>query len=444
MIRFIKHIFLSARFFLFGGIISAVYALSFAFPLIMAVAHVAMLVLAVVSVLDAILLFLSKEPVKCTRAVPNVLSLSDENSIRLILTNNLSFKLKVKIIEELPYQLDIRDFNLNLFLNAFEKKKVEYTIRPLTRGKYNFGNANIFISSPLRFIVRRHICVIADELAVYPSILQMKKYELMAVRSITHYQGLKKIRKIGHSYEFEQIKTYVPGDDTRSINWKASSRTGTIMVNQYEDERSQPVYAIIDRSRSMLMPFNGLSLLDYSINTSLAISNIVLRKHDKAGLLTFSNKIGSVIKAEKHNKQLHKILNALYSAKESSNEANYELLYSAVRNFIHGRSLLFLYTNFESIYSLERVLPILRKLNRLHLLVVMFFENTELKDFIHEECRNLLDIYQQTAGRKFLSEKQYIIQELHKHGIQTIKSKPEDLSINTINKYLELKSRGYI
>ncbi|MGD2033952.1 MAG: DUF58 domain-containing protein [Bacteroidales bacterium] len=216
------------------------------------------------------------------------------------------------------------------------------------------------------------------------------------------------------------------------------------MVNQYEDERAQPVYSVIDKSRIMKMPFNGLSLLDYAINSSLMISNIALRKHDKAGLLTFGNKLGTFIKAGKQYSQLRKILIALYAEKESIAEANYELLYSAIRSFIRGRSLLFLYTNFESIYALERVLPLLRKINRMHLLALIIFENTELIEFADKPCEDLFDIQLQTTAKDFIQQKDLILQELFHHGIQTIRTKPEDLSLNTVNKYLELKARGYI
>jgi uncharacterized protein (DUF58 family) len=184
--------------------------------------------------------------------------------------------------------------------------------------------------------------------------------------------------------------------------------------------------------------------LDYAINTSLVISNIALQKYDKAGLLTFTDKLGSVIKADNRKSQLTNIIHALYNEKEHSLEANYELMYSGIRNLIKGRSLIFLYTNFESTYALERVLPILRKINKLHLLVVMFFENTELKELAEKDCITTMDIYSQTIARKQIMEKTVIQQELLKFGIQTIKSKPEELSINTINKYLELKARGMI
>lgn len=279
---------------------------------------------------------------------------------------------------------------------------------------------------------------------VYPSIIQMKNFELKAFDRVSFQSGIKKMRRLGHSYEFEQIKNYVRGDDFRSINWKASSRRATLMVNQYQDERAQQVYSIIDKSRAMRMPFNGLSLMDYAINTSLVMSNIALQKHDRAGLLTFSDTIGTTIKADRKPNQLNKIMVALYKEKERNLEANYELLYHSARKLIKGRSLLMLYTNFESMYALERVLPILRRINNLHLVVVVFFENTEIKDFVKTSVKNVEEIYHQTIAQKFLYEKVQMVQKLKQYGIQAILTKPEDLSVNTINKYLELKSRGLI
>jgi uncharacterized protein (DUF58 family) len=216
------------------------------------------------------------------------------------------------------------------------------------------------------------------------------------------------------------------------------------MVNQNEDEKSQLVYCVIDKGRAMKMPFNHLSLLDHSINTALVISNIILRKSDKAGLLTFSDKMGTLVKADRGGTQLRRIMEALYWQKESQQESNYEMLYTGIRNMIKSRSLLFLFTNFESPYAMERILPLLRSINRMHLLVVIFFENTELVELSHHQAQNIAEVYKQTIAQKLVVEKQQIVQELNRYGIQSILTKPEELAMNTINKYLELKSRGLI
>jgi uncharacterized protein (DUF58 family) len=216
------------------------------------------------------------------------------------------------------------------------------------------------------------------------------------------------------------------------------------MINQYEDEKSQQVYCIIDKSRVMHMPFHGLSLFDYAVNASLVISNIVLGKQDKAGLITFAETPKALVKAERSKTQLRKILDTLYKEKEGAVEANYESMYMTVRNFVNGRSLLFLYTNFESTYALQRVLPQLRKLNDQHLLVVIFFENTEITTRTSEGVETLEDIYTQVTAEQYILTKAQLVQQLKQHGIMSILTKPENLTVTTINKYLELKSRGMI
>ncbi len=444
MIRIIKNINFQQRVFLVFVVVIFVFAFSFVLKWLFPLAQFLLILGLLASVFDVFLLFSKNVNFEAERTQANLLSLGDINKIQLKISNHSDFDFYLKVIDELPEQLQIRDFAMLLQISRKETKILEYEIFPTSRGKYEFGDVNIFVVSRIGLVSRKISIKSKSEVAVFPSIIQMKKYELNAIKSMNNMVGFKKIRQIGHSYEFEQIKNYIPGDDNRSVNWKASSRKGELMVNQYEQERLQQVYSVIDKSRSMKMPFNGLSLLDYSINTSLVISNISLQKYDKAGLLTFSDRMGSVIKADNRKNQLTNILHALYNEREHSFEANYELLYSGVRNLIKGRSLIFLYTNFESIYALERVLPILRKINKLHLLVVMFFDNTELKELSEKESSTIMDIYTQTIARKQLMEKMLIQQELLKHGIQAIKSKPEDLSINTINKYLELKARGMI
>lgn len=444
MIRILKNINFLQRFFMLYAMIIFVFAISFVLKWLFPIAQTLLIVAVILSFLDAIVLFSKNIRFEVSRKHSNMLSLGDKNKIHISIKNRSNFTLDLKVIDELPEQLQIRDFAMYLKILKGDTKNIEYEIFPTSRGRYEFGNVNIISQTKLGLISRIDSFELKSEVAVFPSIIQMEKYELNAIKNSSHLVGFKKIRQIGHSYEFEQIKNYTPGDDNRSVNWKASGRRGDLMVNQYEQERLQQVYSVIDKSRSMKMPFNGLSLLDYAINTSLVISNISLQKYDKAGLLTFSDKIGSVIKADNRKKQLTNILHALHNEKEHALEANYELFYSGVRNLVKGRSLIFLYTNFESIYALERVLPILRKINKLHLLVVMFFENTELKELAEKDCNTVMDIYSQTIARKQILEKTLIQQELIKHGIQAIKSKPEDLSINTINKYLELKARGMI
>jgi len=440
----IKNLYLTNRFFILFGLIAGLFVLSFMVDILFPVAQTCLVLGIALVFIDCFLLFNESVKVKAKRNLSKVFSLGDENSVKIDLHNQSNQLLNLQLIDELPPEFQKRDFNIELTLDPDQAQTIAYELRPVKRGAYTFGAINLFLSSKLGLIQRRLKQEQEMTVPVYPSIIQMKQFELRAFDRVTNQKGIKKMRRLGHSYEFEQIKSYVRGDDHRSINWKASSRRATLMVNQYEDERAQQIYSIIDKSRAMKMPFDGMSLIDYAINTTLAISNIALQKHDRAGLITFSDTIGATLKAERKSNQLNKIMAILYKEKERNLEANYELLYHAARKLVKGRSLLLLYTNFESTYAMERVLPILRRINTIHLLVVVFFDNTEIREFAQKEVKTTEDIYLQTIAQKYLSEKEQMVQKLKQFGIQAVLTRPEDLTVNTINKYLELKSRGLI
>lgn len=418
--------------------------LSHPFPFLLIPAKILLLVFVLISMADAFFLFSKSIQFACIRKISSVLSMGSDNSIKLSIRNMSSITFAIEIQEELPVQFQERNFSMHTILHGNEKQNIQYTLRPISRGEYQFGNTILFIKSKLGLVNRRIELATAQSVAVYPSILLMKQLELKTFTRISHHFGIKKLRRIGHSYEFEQIKNYVRGDDYRSINWKATSRRSELMVNQYEEEKSQQIFCILDKSRSMRMPFDGLTLLDHSINTALVLSNTAIKKDDKVGLLTFSNTINRIVKPDKGNRQLKTILEALYKEKEHILESNYELLYQSIRTTVKGRSLIFLFTNFESYQALERVLPYLRRINNTHLLVVIFFENTELSNFASTDAKDTEEIYQQTMAKKNMQEKTLIMNELRKYGIQSILSKPEALPLNSINKYLELKARGLI
>ena len=394
--------------------------------------------------IDLLLLYRVKKGVFARRIAPERLSNGDENEISIYIESFYSFATDIEIIDEIPHQFQKRDVLFKTELTSRQHKLLNYLLRPTKRGEYEFGMVRVYVQSPLRFVSRRFNFNQAEILPVYPSFLQMRKYELMAISNRLNEIGIKKIRRLGQSMEFEQIKNYVAGDDYRTVNWKASARQGNLMVNTFTEEKSQHVYCIIDKSRSMKMPFDGLSLLDYSINASLVLSSVALLKEDKAGLITMSDKKGAVIPAEKRPTQLNKIMEVLYREKTRYLETNMELLYTTIRSTLKQRSLIVMFTNFESASALERQLPFLKRIAKFHLLVMVFFENTELKELSEQPAVNVEGIYIKTIAEKFVYEKKLIVRELARHGIQSILTVPQNVTINTINRYLEIKAKQKI
>lgn len=406
--------------------------------------YFALATLIILGALDYYFLFRTKKGLFGRRTHADRFSNGDDNVVQITIESRYLFSVAIEVIDEIPVQFQRRDILFKALAKANQIVVINYELRPVKRGAYHFGTINVFVSTAIGLVSRRYKFEQPAEVPVYPSYIQMRKYQLMAISNRLTEMGVKKVRKIGHSMEFEQVKEYVNGDDYRTLNWKATARKGSLMVNSFTDEKSQPVYCVIDKGRAMKMPFEGMSLLDYAINASLVLCNVALGKQDKAGLATFSEKAGVFLQANRTSTQMQLILETLYNQKTRYLESNFEQLYSTIRRKINQRSLIVLFTNFESLTGMQRHLPYLRKIASHHLLLTVFFENTELRSVVTSATIGVEDVYIKTVAEKFAYEKRLIAKELQQYGILTVLTAPKDLTVNTINKYLELKSRQLI
>lgn len=421
--------------------IVVLFILSFFIPPLFNAARLFLLLLVVLILVDAIVLYAKPRALTAKRIVADRFSNGDDHSIDIPINNHYTFTIKVKLIDELPFQFQQRNRKREALLRGGLAHHFIYTVRPIQRGEYTFGNINAFITSPMALVQRRYIFEAAQTIPAYPSFQRLKRYRLIAVANRMNETGNRRLRKLGSSMEFEQIKDYVIGDDNRNVNWKATARRGQLMVNTFTDEKSQHIYCLIDKGRNMKMPFEGMTLLDYAVNASLALTNIALLKHDRAGLLTFASHPETFLPAERKGAQMEKILESLYRQQTHFAETDFEALYTHVRSKIKSRALLVLFTNFESIPGFQRQLPYLRKIARHHLLLVVFFENTELKALREKPAGSLEDIYIKTIADKFAFEKKLIVKELRQHGILSLLTTPQQVTVSAINKYVELKAR---
>jgi uncharacterized protein (DUF58 family) len=436
------NLYLKNRFYICLGACIVIFLIAFSYPKMLNFGWASFTILGILVVVDFIILWQSANHILPTRKVNQKLSLGDKQKINYSLVNEGTINLDFEYTDELPFQFQHRGYIRKGGIEKNAALEFPYHIQPTLRGAYDFGQLHVYISSPFLGLIQRKVTYnIPETVAVYPSFIQMKKYEMQVFSQTASLAGIRRVREIGENDEFEHIRNYSQGDNIKSINWRATSRRNELMVNQYENSKSQMVYTIIDKGRSMKMPFNGLTLLDYAINTSLVVSNIVLRKYDKAGLITFSDKVGAMVKADSQQHQLQKITKHLYDQTTGFKESNFELMFYTLRSQISRRSILLFFTNFELPYEMRRNLKFLKSLNQKHLLVLIMFINTELESAQFKDTRKMKDIYYKTFAQRTIIEKEKIANELRANGIQVILTKPEDLSINTVNKYLEIKAK---
>ncbi len=439
-----RSLFFGVRCYLSMGSTVLLFVASYFFPALFFIAQLAFVALLVLVLLDAVLLFSSAAPVKVQRHVAARFSNGDENEVRISIQSSFRFPVFLSVMDELPFQFQQRNHVLKARLKPGADHEFRFSLRPLERGAYHFGNTNVFAASPFRLVKRRLVFEQEQVVKTYPAFSQLREYTLQSFADRLQELGIHKKRVVGHSMEFDHIKEYSRGDDVRRLNWKATARRGNLMVNTYVEERSQQVYCVIDKGRTMKMPFEGLTLLDYAINATLIFSNIVLQKGDKAGVATITAQQMDMLPASNKKTQLNKVLDMLYAQETQWQESDYEKLSASLRSSFSQRSLLILFTNFESMSGMRRQLPYLRRLARHHLLLVVFFENTALKKITEQAATSVEGIYKQVIAQQFVYEKRLIARELSQYGILSLLCTPQQLTVQVINKYLELKSRMLI
>lgn len=392
---------------------------------------------------DLIWIIFEQNPITLEKSVPEICSLGDSFEITLTVKNKSIFIWNLYLIDEAIPIPAIDHFDIRFTLFPASVKSFKNALYPSKRGEFQYKNSYIYLSSYIGFFSRRLKFTTDKKLKVIPGLSEVKKYSLINKANNLEINKSIASKRLTHSYEFEQIKQYVAGDDIRNINWKSTSKHVSIMTNHYTEEKSQQVYCIIDKSKNMGLSYKGLSLLDYAIKSSVSLLKIAVDKGDQIGLITFTNKIETLIKASAQNLQLKRIVNHLFKEEYLFNESDYQKLYFGISKIIPNRSLILFYTNFENRNSLKRNLPVLLALSKKHLLVLILFEDPELEEYAYKSNSKDKAVIT-TLSRKYHIEKYKMASELEKNGIRCILTTPEKLNGKTISTYLELKYKHLI
>lgn len=436
----LRDFFPTHRFFLLGAVMGVLLVLAGFFKALLAAVLVFGLVFMVAGLLDFLVLSSVRTYKPPKRLLPERLSLGDQQAVKIRFFSPYRTILSCRIIDELPYALQVRDLVLEGMAKPNEVNGMEYSIRPQHRGIYAFGGLHLFFRGKLGLLERRFSSPLHEELAVYPSFLQLRKAQLRATANRALPAGGRLIQQRGISTEFDHVRDYSRGDDVRTLNWTASARAQRLMVNTFMDEKAQQVYVLIDKGRLMKGRFNGLTLLDHAINATLMLAWVALRRGDRFGLMTYTDRLGDVMPPVRGNAQFRQVMELLYRQETEFPDSSAEVAAVRIRKGIGQRSLLVHFTHFETYNGYRRQAPWLYAMGRKHLLMVVFFENPALQALHHQAPVNLEDIAVRTVADKFSFERDRIVEDLRQHGILALKSLPGELSVDVMNRYLALKA----
>lgn len=431
--------FFTRRFYTLATLVVLFLASGYGWSPLFAVGQAALWFLAAAVAGEALWLYLPRRGLEAGRTMADRFSLGDDNEVSLRFASCYRSALQLEVIDEIPAMFQRRDLCFRLRLPARGEGGLTYWLRPTSRGEFGFGHIRVYASTRLHLVRRRYTSGQPQSFKVYPSFMALRRYELSAISQQLRQPGVKRLRRVGHQTEFDQIKDYVWGDDFRTINWRATARRHQLMVNVYQDERSQQIVSVIDEGRVMQQTSDGMTLLDYAVNASLVLSYVAMAREDQAGLCLFGPHRPTLVPPSRRPGHIQTILETLYAEQTSFGETDYSLLLPVLDGGLKRRSLLVLYTNFDTLAAMHRQLGYLRQLSRRHRLLVVMFQNRGLQDYIRSKATTDEEVYRHVTAERYAAQQRTIAAALARYGIRCVLTTPDRLTPDVVNKYIELR-----
>ena len=377
------------------------------------------------------------------------LSLGADNTITIVVRRTGAVGARVRarpvpilVRDEPPAEYVISQLFLSAVLAAGETVELSYTVKPLRRGDYRFGGCNLRYQGVLGLVMRQHRYPLDAPVKVYPNLLEVRKYELLARRDQLFEIGLKNARRLGEGTEFERLRDYERDDDYRRINWPATARLHRPITTDYQPERSQSVIVMLDAGRLMTAPLGPLSKLDYAINTTLLLAYVAIIRGDRVGLLTFADGVTGYWEPDKGRRQFLALLEALYKVQPQQVEPDYMRASAFLSTRRSKRSLVVLFTDIIDRQQADAMVRGFGRLAPRHLPMAVTMADNEVLRMARHDPRDAQQRYEKVVAQHLLDDRAAALEALQRRGALTIDVPADKLTPAVVNKYLELKARG--
>lgn len=376
-----------------------------------------------------------------TRDHDERLSLGVDNPVHLTVENRSRYATAINVRDEAPeaFLLDTRIVNATIAARSTWSGL--YHVRPLRRGDYWFGKLNVRWRGPMGLAVRQAAVDLAEVVKVYPNLLDIRRYDLLLRRNRLQEMGLRSVRRQGEGTEFERLREYLPDDDFRRINWKATARRNRPITAEYQIERSQTVITAIDVGRMMQAPVDRMAKLDYVINATLLLSYVAVSKGDRVGTMSFADDVQHYVRPRQGRGQFYRILELLYAVEAEAVEPDYQRALTYLSSRQRTRALVVIFTDLSGGMTVQMLEAHVALLARRSLPLVVTISDPEVVAASTLRPRDSLTAYQRAAAAQLLDERRLVLDRLRQRGVLVLDVPANQLSVAVIDRYLALKAK---
>ncbi len=368
-----------------------------------------------------------------------------ENEVTIKISNRAQRKVTFIVKDEYPPRMELTNpREAQLTIPAGRSRAWRYSLLPTARGKYDFGNTVLRFRTRLGLLWRQITYPTATDVKVYPDIREARKHELYAHRNRRPEPGLRRMRVRGQGREFESLREFVIGDEIRHISWAATARRGKVITRQYTIERSQNIVVLLDTGRLMTARIGKLTKLDHAVNATLSIAYVAAAGGDNVGLVAFSRRVVSYLPPRRGRDQINRLMEALYSLEPQMIEPSYKRAFNFFGANCKRRSLVVILTDLVDRDASAELLAHTSQLIPRHLPLIITIGDTDLREMVRAQPTTSGDVYRQAVAEEILRQREEALMRIRHAGGLALDVPAGRLSLELVNKYLEVKERGLL
>jgi uncharacterized protein (DUF58 family) len=380
-----------------------------------------------------------------SREAPPAFSVGRALPVNYIWSSQVRRPVTIRVKEQFPEPLGGVSTPLReITIPAAGQAKEQLSVLPVRRGKGSGGTIYSRILGPLGLVWRQATRHLPWDATVYPNLVGASIRALPTQATRRREAGFRNIRRLGEGRVFETLREWVPGDDTRTIDWKATARRGKVMARQYEDERRQQVLLVIDAGRQMTAESDGVSRLESVINAALQLAHSVVEHDDNVGLMVFADEVQTFVAPARGRRALRAVLDGLASAEGRVVEPNYPLAFSQLAARNRKRALTVVFTDVIDRTASEALVAQVGSLRPRHLPLAVTLRDPALDSLSTRHPGTTLEAFERAAAEELLSAREEALAEMRRRGVLILDVAPNRAAESVVEQYTQLKRRGLL
>jgi uncharacterized protein (DUF58 family) len=375
------------------------------------------------------------------REMARTASLRNPHPVHLTISNRARRTLVVEARDDVPDECEAEPDDFTVRLAPQSRTTVHYQLQAGRRGAFRMGAIYLRVTSRLKLWQRDLVFGAASDLNVYPDMVQMEEYAILARTNRLSLAGLRRQRRIGQDNEFERLRDYTLDDNYKHIDWRSTARRGKLTVKDFQANQSQRLIFMVDCGRMMTGTVEGLSLLDHAFNAALMLAYVALRKGDSVGLVAFNDDVERYVPPRGGMNQMNRLLHASFDRFATLSESRYDEAFVYLNARSRKRSLVVLITNVIDEVNSHQVSRYLRNLVGRHLPLAVLLRDHAVFDAAAVTPHDDASMYRAAAATEIVAWRRGVLAEMERNGILALDVFPEQMTAPLVNRYLEIKAR---